>query len=473
MQNKFRWFSNSSNSHSNINSDNSINDVNHRGDEKLKIPSNETSADQPNQPKKESLALKLDPRAIFPWHHSPHSLPRLVPNTEEFNAQGGYIGPHLPPLNGFMRGLAWVNAAGFLGAKIMTYGGWKTDMEDAFQLAFAASVQGVLHNVYTCKSVRGTLDVEHALDTDEDIAAVIDADTDTNIDTDSMDIDTDTDKTETDKTETDIDTDTDRDTDTDAKKSLKNKSRADTGEEFSSPTKEPPFPILFEHSINHEDDYQLKQALPENACHHMLEPHLVSLYRSAHTFGKHKLQIKLHSKPKSATMQSLFVLPFLTRKEVEDNVTLKHSYKNIVKAIQSKCVEKGRELNYLEIGNLVGEKLDDMSRAQMERREKKHNAHRDGDDHDHDHHGPIMQVTVVAQVSIQCEEIFMVTDTETGDVVQGDAEGNVNDVTHLVRFEIVVDMNAETGEIDIGNWQITDWDDLLDGNMFFSDYHIL
>jgi hypothetical protein len=86
---------------------------------------------------------------------------------------------------------------------------------------------------------------------------------------------------------------------------------------------------------------------------------------------------------------------------------------------------------------------------------------------------PIMQMTIVAQVSIQCDEVFVVRDTETGDIVQGDANGNVNDVTHLVRFEIVVDMNAETGEVGIGNWQITDWDDLLDGNMFFSDYHVL
>ena len=433
IQNKFRWFSNNSNSSTNRNNRNNINHQEEGG--KLNIPSNETVADIPNElSKKESVALKLDPRAIFPWRHSPHPLPRLIPNTQEFVAQGGYIGPHLPPLNGFTRSLAWINAAGFLGAKIVNYAGWKSDMEDSFQLAFAAGVQGVLHDVYTCTNLQkeSDLDSERKLDS------------------------------------TDVDTDIDTDANIDAeKKTESDTSDADMSDQAPLSSQEPSFPISFEHSINRKDDYQLKQALPEGTCHHMLEPQLVSLYRSAHTCGKHKLQIKLRSNPKSATIQSLFVLPFLTRREVEDNVALKHSYRNIVKALHSRGSEKGRELNYIEIGNLVGEKLDDMSMAQMQRRERKKM------NRDNDRDGNIMQVTVVAQVSIDCDEVFFVKDTETGDVVQGDAEGNTNDVTHLVRFEMVVDMNAETGEVHLGNWQITDWDDLLDGNMFFSDYHIL
>ena len=73
------------------------------------------------------------------------------------------------------------------------------------------------------------------------------------------------------------------------------------------------FPIDFSHSITPEDDYKLKQAEEEEASHDMLESTLVSLYRSAHTSGKHKLQIKLQSRPKSAEIKSLFVFPFLTR----------------------------------------------------------------------------------------------------------------------------------------------------------------
>ena len=89
----------------------------------------------------------------------------------------------------------------------------------------------------------------------------------------------------------------------------------------------------------------------------------------------------------------------------------------------------------------------------------------------------------MAQVSIQCKEIFCVRDVVTGDILQGHC-GDVirpRDVTHLVRFEMVlretlVDDNSkgqnneydDDWEVEIGRWQITDWDDLLDGNVFFA-----
>ena len=138
------------------------------------------------------------------------------------------------------------------------------------------------------------------------------------------------------------------------------------------------------------------------------------------------------------------------RKEVEDNVALKHSYRNIMKSLHHESEIKGRDLSYFEIGNIVSKKLDNMSSKQRRNR---------GDD--------IMQMTIVAQVAVQCDEVFVVRDVDTGDVVQGDPSEGVNDVTHLVRFEVVVDMDGQTGEIEIGSWQITDWDDLLDGNIWF------
>ena len=100
-------------------------------------------------------------------------------------------------------------------------------------------------------------------------------------------------------------------------------------------------------------------------------------------------------------------------------------------------------------------------------------------------------ITIVAQVSIQCKEIFIVRDIITGDVLQGVDDVEPRDVTHLVRFEMVlretlIDEDDENNddskkkqkgqysnededwEIEIGRWQITDWDDLLDGNVFFT-----
>jgi hypothetical protein len=100
----------------------------------------------------------------------------------------------------------------------------------------------------------------------------------------------------------------------------------------------------------------------------------------------------------------------------------------------------------------------------------------------------------VAQVSIQCKEIFIVRDSITGDVLQGVDDIQPRDVTHLVRFEMILretlineddvsnneeeskrkqggqsnNNNDDDWEIELGRWQITDWDDLLDGNVFFT-----
>uniref|UniRef100_A0A7S3VE54 Uncharacterized protein n=1 Tax=Chaetoceros debilis TaxID=122233 RepID=A0A7S3VE54_9STRA len=164
-----------------------------------------------------------------------------------------------------------------------------------------------------------------------------------------------------------------------------------------------------------------------------------------------KLQVKLKSRPKSCQMMSLIVMPFLTRDEVRDNISLKHSYKKIIKSFRVLEQEKSRRLYFWEVGNLVGQALEDMSHEQMDRR---------GDS--------TMQITVVAQVAVDCDEIFVVRDIESGDVVQGDGNEELNEVTHLVRFETVLNLDSATGEIEIGSpWQITDWDDLMDGNIWF------
>lgn len=381
--------------------------------------SNETTVDNPNPLKRETFAVKLDPRAIFPWRHTPHPLPRLIPGMEEFETQGGYLGPNLPPLNKFFRGLTWVNSAGFLGAKIFNYGQWKEDLEYAFLHAFSVGVQGVLNDVYHLpqhQQQQQQQDHEQGLKLDSDEALE----------------------------------------DADGGPSASTKEDSLTGSSTDNGNDSEIFPIEFTHTITPEDEYQLKHASEEVACNHMLEPTLISLYRSAHTYCKHKLEIKLRSKPKSAQIQSLFLVPFLTRAEVEDNVTLKHSFRNVVKALHRESEELGRELSYFEIGSIVAEELDDMSENQMMRRQKA------GEDDN------VVQMTVVSQVSIQCDELFVVRDTDTGDVVQGDPKENLNEVTHLVRFETVIALNMETRETVIVGWQITDWDDLLDGNIWFS-----
>ena len=79
----------------------------------------------------------------------------------------------------------------------------------------------------------------------------------------------------------------------------------------------------------------------------------------------------------------------------------------------------------------------------------------------------MLESTIIAQVAIHCREAFSVIDTGLGEVVQGDPDGKPIDVTHLVRFEMVVQASVQGGPSTLGKWQITDWDDLLDGNVWY------
>jgi len=74
---------------------------------------------------------------------------------------------------------------------------------------------------------------------------------------------------------------------------------------------------------------------------------------------------------------------------------------------------------------------------------------------------------LVAQVLIRCREVFCIKDCDTGKIVQGFDDIMPRDVPHLVRFEMVVRESTDD-ELEIGRWQIVDWDDLLEGNIFFA-----
>lgn len=183
----------------------------------------------------------------------------------------------------------------------------------------------------------------------------------------------------------------------------------------------------------------------------MLESNLISIYKSAHEHAKHKLQVNLQSTPTSATIMSLFTIPFVTRQEVIDKPALKHCFRDVAKRMKKEESQRGRGLNSIEMMRMGAYELDEMAKTQMRRR---------GD--------TMMQITIVAQVAILCDEIFQVVDVQTGETVQGDDSNRVmKDVSHLVRFEMVVDLDSETGGTELGSWQITDWDDILDGNIWY------
>eukprot|EP00551_Chaetoceros_affinis_P009691 CAMPEP_0203677226 /NCGR_PEP_ID=MMETSP0090-20130426/27495_1 /ASSEMBLY_ACC=CAM_ASM_001088 /TAXON_ID=426623 /ORGANISM="Chaetoceros affinis, Strain CCMP159" /LENGTH=455 /DNA_ID=CAMNT_0050544057 /DNA_START=96 /DNA_END=1460 /DNA_ORIENTATION=+ len=381
-----------------------------------KLPSSpnpsETTVDDVSSTKQKSSAhFKLDPRAIFPWRHSPQPLLRLNPTNDEFDLQGGYVGPHLPPLNVAIRTVLWVNSTGFLGAKLLSYWAWKEELECGFQVAFATAVQCLMLDVYRINQSSSTSNENNE-------------------------------NNESDESGDDITTEKDAD-------------NGVNGDDNNDGTDSADMPSI---QFNHNIDPLPTDELPSDLNHdktiqsntrNMLENSLICLYKSAHEHMKHRIKINLQSTPKSATIMSLITVPFLTREEVREKPALKHSFRNIWKGLRQGEVEKGSKLSYIEIMNHIAHELDQLANKQMRRQGEAK-----------------MQVTIIAQVAIQCDEIFQVVDVETGDTVQGDSDGRVQEVTHLVRFEMVVNLDGKTGEIEIGTWQIVDWDDLLDGNIW-------
>lgn len=199
-----------------------------------------------------------------------------------------------------------------------------------------------------------------------------------------------------------------------------------------------------------------RRILDQNEEHCMLQYNLRQLYQSAR---EHSLpsdtNIVLKTEPVGAEIESMFPVFGLSRSLVQDHPNLRHSYRNLAKRIERKHKEKRMEgkqkLNFLEIATIVAEGMDELMETSAKLSD--------------DGNGVI---TIVAQVSIHCREVFCVKDVATGEILQGYPDNKPRDVTHLVRFEIVVKDDMLEPQLLVGRWQITDWDDLLDGNVWFT-----
>ena len=219
----------------------------------------------------------------------------------------------------------------------------------------------------------------------------------------------------------------------------------------------------------------------DNEEYSMLQRNLRNLYQNAKRHSHpNKINILLRTEPQSAKVESMFPIFGLSRSLVEDRPNLRHTYRNYSKRLQDRHKERASatgksssRLNPIEMGTFVMDSLQEVMAKSAQ-------LSNDGK----------AVITIVAQVSIQCKEIFIVRDIITGDVLQGVDDVEPRDVTHLVRFEMVLretlidedDENNDNSkkqkgqysnededwEIEIGRWQITDWDDLLDGNVFFT-----
>ncbi len=225
----------------------------------------------------------------------------------------------------------------------------------------------------------------------------------------------------------------------------------------------------FDHTIRKHkgtaEEDKRRRNLDQNEEHCMLQRNLRQLYQSARDHSlPSDVNIVLKTEPVRAQIVSMFPVFGLSRSLVQDHPNLCHSYRNLAKRIDRKDKEKqleGKEkASFFEIAKIIMQGMDDL----ME------NSAKLSDDGNG-------LITIVAQVSIHCREVFCVKDVATGEVLQGNPDENPRDVVHLVRFEIVIRdtfLSKEAQaferkpELLVGRWQITDWDDLLDGNVWFT-----
>jgi hypothetical protein len=220
---------------------------------------------------------------------------------------------------------------------------------------------------------------------------------------------------------------------------------------------------------------------------------LAKLFESASEFGKDSLQVKLETKPilynssnysstedggsgeegnetnhedsgdessddlpfglrEGPKIVSLFVFPFFSRDQISDNRDPHHvrKYSRLLDAISASNDENEEKADTSYASSL------EMSRELMEDFRQK----------------GVSENTVVCQVLVPCKETFWVKDTTTGEILQGGAQQRT--VLHLVRFEQVtkthiINDNSRSRFFpfrhELGEWKITDIDDLCDGNL--------
>jgi len=171
----------------------------------------------------------------------------------------------------------------------------------------------------------------------------------------------------------------------------------------------------------------------------MFEKNILEKYESfARTVKENpeRYQLKLSVRPLEWSVESLFIVPLLSRKAVEEKPHLKGGYQAIEREFaSSKSYSKIKEMTY-ELADKVG---------------------------DSNH-----QRTVVADAAVSCMEVFQLVDSITGEV-QGSEEEE--EVVHIVRFELITETNKEDSSGSEGRkqgkWKIVDLDDALDGDVWW------
>jgi len=223
---------------------------------------------------------------------------------------------------------------------------------------------------------------------------------------------------------------------------------------------------------------------------------LAKLFESASEFGKDSLQVKLETTPilynkngdddndndtnintndelpeglrDGPRIVSLFVFPFLSRDTNQDPNHIR-KYSKLLNAVGASGDDDDDESS----SNSNSSNSNSYSSSLEPSRELMEDFRQKG----------VSENTVVCQVLVPCKETFWVKDVATGQIIQGDAQQQ-RTVIHLVRFEqvtkthIVYNNNNDSDNSnsssssrffpfrhELGEWKITDIDDLCDGNL--------
>jgi len=171
----------------------------------------------------------------------------------------------------------------------------------------------------------------------------------------------------------------------------------------------------------------------------MVEENLLKLYISDETGNdvdqenKNSItEVFLSIKPISSKLESIFLIPSLTRDDVKGNERLRGAYREIEGTFQ----ETGNM-------NLVTEMANDL----IERVP----------------HGGTKR-SLIMDISIDCIERFYVKAGEQ--LIQGDDDSEEKKVTHLVRFEMQTTKGETVRDRQLGSWYVIDIDDQCMGNVW-------
>jgi hypothetical protein len=130
----------------------------------------DATVDNADDAKPKLAANLIKPKPLFPWRHSPHHLPRLIPPDKsndsinyyesDYYTKGGHLGPGWPqPMPSWFRAACQANCMRLLGLTYFsmlipwTRRAWTNDMEDAFCDAFGKGVNGLILGTYSYEGV--------------------------------------------------------------------------------------------------------------------------------------------------------------------------------------------------------------------------------------------------------------------------------------------------------------------------------